>query len=227
MPGELYDKIKLWDVLNRILKNNGLIDFDALEESVRQLKIQLNSLLSNVLGLSHEIDGLHNYNDTPVKTQLAAIGTQAVLNRTDINSLQTRMGTAETKLNGITTDDTTMEIHKSEEIELSTMTDLGHGINVDILLSSIALQHYGEGANGDFFSQIMIGGNTTESGITINSDNLISISNNTHNTKGIQIAANGQMTIEGAKLNVTSNGVEFVGTGDLTGKHVLLPWTNL
>jgi hypothetical protein len=30
MPGELREKIRLWDVLNKILKNNGFIDTEAI-----------------------------------------------------------------------------------------------------------------------------------------------------------------------------------------------------
>jgi hypothetical protein len=26
MPGELRDKLKLWEILNKILKNNGVVD---------------------------------------------------------------------------------------------------------------------------------------------------------------------------------------------------------
>jgi hypothetical protein len=31
MLGELRDKLKLWETLNKILKNNGVVDIEALE----------------------------------------------------------------------------------------------------------------------------------------------------------------------------------------------------
>jgi hypothetical protein len=33
MLGELREKLKFWEVMNRILKNNGFIDTDAINES--------------------------------------------------------------------------------------------------------------------------------------------------------------------------------------------------
>jgi hypothetical protein len=38
MPGELGDKLKLWETLNKILKNNGAVDIEALESVVNELK---------------------------------------------------------------------------------------------------------------------------------------------------------------------------------------------
>jgi hypothetical protein len=44
MPGKLRDKLKLWETLNRILKNNGVVDIEALEGVVSELKAKLNTL---------------------------------------------------------------------------------------------------------------------------------------------------------------------------------------
>jgi hypothetical protein len=38
IPGELRDKLKLWETLNKILKNNGVVDIEALEGVVSELK---------------------------------------------------------------------------------------------------------------------------------------------------------------------------------------------
>jgi hypothetical protein len=70
IPGELRERKRLWEVLDKILKNNGFIDTDQINSDLANLKNQLNILLSNVLGLEHEIDGIHNYDDTDLKTQL-------------------------------------------------------------------------------------------------------------------------------------------------------------
>jgi hypothetical protein len=43
MPGELRDKLKLWKTLNKILKNNGVVDTETLEEVVNELKAKLNT----------------------------------------------------------------------------------------------------------------------------------------------------------------------------------------
>jgi hypothetical protein len=51
MPGELKDKLKLWETLNKILKNNGIVDVEALVGVVNELKTKLNTLINDVLGV--------------------------------------------------------------------------------------------------------------------------------------------------------------------------------
>jgi hypothetical protein len=51
MPGELRDKLKLQETLNRILKNNGVVEIEALEDVVNELKTKLNTLINDVLGV--------------------------------------------------------------------------------------------------------------------------------------------------------------------------------
>jgi regulator of PEP synthase PpsR (kinase-PPPase family) len=59
MPGELRDKLKLQETINRILKNNGVVDIEALESVVNKLKTKLNTLINDVLGVEHSIDSIH------------------------------------------------------------------------------------------------------------------------------------------------------------------------
>jgi regulator of PEP synthase PpsR (kinase-PPPase family) len=59
MPGELRDKLKLQETLNRILKNNGVVDVEALEGVVNELKAKLNTLINDVLGVEHTIDNIY------------------------------------------------------------------------------------------------------------------------------------------------------------------------
>jgi hypothetical protein len=58
------------DILNKILKNNGYLDADQINEDIQNLKDQINILLSEVLGVEHEIDGIHSYDDTDIKSRL-------------------------------------------------------------------------------------------------------------------------------------------------------------
>jgi FtsZ-binding cell division protein ZapB len=67
MPGELLDKLKLSETLNRILKNNGIVDITALEAVIEELKTKLNTLINDVLGVEHSIDEIHNYDDSNIK----------------------------------------------------------------------------------------------------------------------------------------------------------------
>jgi hypothetical protein len=75
MPGELRDKLKLWETLNKILKNNGVVDIEALEGAVNELKTKLNTLINDVLGVEHSIDNIHNYDNTNIKEDLQEIST--------------------------------------------------------------------------------------------------------------------------------------------------------
>jgi hypothetical protein len=38
MPGELREKIQLWEVLNKILKNNGYVDIKTVTTELTNLK---------------------------------------------------------------------------------------------------------------------------------------------------------------------------------------------
>jgi regulator of PEP synthase PpsR (kinase-PPPase family) len=62
MPDELRDKLK--ETLNKNFKNNGVVDIEALEGVVNELKTKLNTLINDVLGVEHSIDNIHNYNNT-------------------------------------------------------------------------------------------------------------------------------------------------------------------
>jgi hypothetical protein len=54
MPGELRDKLKLQETLNKINK----------------LKTKSSTLINDVLGVEHSIDNIHNYEDTNLKEDL-------------------------------------------------------------------------------------------------------------------------------------------------------------
>jgi uncharacterized protein YoxC len=86
MPGELREKIHLWEVLNQILKNNGYVDVSVITTELTNLKTQINVLLSDVLGLEHKIDGVHNYGDTDLKSKLDNLNTKLETLSEHINS---------------------------------------------------------------------------------------------------------------------------------------------
>jgi regulator of PEP synthase PpsR (kinase-PPPase family) len=73
MPGELRDKLKLQETLNRLLKNNGVVDIEALEGIINELKTKLNTLINDILGVEHSIDNIHNYDDINIKENLKEI----------------------------------------------------------------------------------------------------------------------------------------------------------
>jgi hypothetical protein len=76
IPGKSRDKLKLQETFNRILKNNGVVDIEVLEGVVNELKAKLNTLISDVLGVEHNIDNIHNCDDTNIKENLQEITEQ-------------------------------------------------------------------------------------------------------------------------------------------------------
>jgi hypothetical protein len=47
-----------------------VVDIEALEGVVNELKAKLNTLINDVLGVEHSIDNIHNYDDTNIKENL-------------------------------------------------------------------------------------------------------------------------------------------------------------
>jgi methyl-accepting chemotaxis protein len=120
MPGGLRDKIRLLDVLNKILRNNSFIDADEINSTILDLKNKVNTLLSNVLGLEYDIDGVYNYDDGPLQNQITELKGNLVdfVNdiRHDINSLSAQ-------LTGINS--TSSKISLTNGHEIDTRVDVG------------------------------------------------------------------------------------------------------
>jgi prefoldin subunit 5 len=133
MPGELKDKIKLWELLNRILRTNGFVDLDTITNDLANLKTQLNSLLSEVLGVEHEIDTIHNYDDASIKNDVANIKAQLQTATNNISALQG-------KINGITSSPTELDIKNDAAIDLSTMDGNNIGTRIVMTRNQVAVQ---------------------------------------------------------------------------------------
>jgi hypothetical protein len=50
-----------------------VVDIEALEGVVNELKTKLNTLINDLLGVEHSIDNIHNYDDTNIKEELKEI----------------------------------------------------------------------------------------------------------------------------------------------------------
>jgi hypothetical protein len=178
MPGELRERKRLWEVLDKILKNNGFIDADAINTELSNLKNQLNILLSDVLGLEHEIDGIHNYDDAGLKTKLENL--QTLINNfttqinIDINGIVGR-------LSGINGTASKISLQNTTQIELNTINNQNHGTKINLLPQQIALQCLGDpaqtGENPVLQGLITVGGGETTAGIDLDSDNNITLNN--------------------------------------------------
>jgi hypothetical protein len=50
-----------------------VVDLEALEGVVNELRTKINNLISDVLGVERSIDNIHNYDDTNIKEDLREI----------------------------------------------------------------------------------------------------------------------------------------------------------
>jgi hypothetical protein len=70
IPGDFQEKLTLTGLLRTILKNNGFIDINHINSVINTLKVQINVLLNEVLGVEHDIDATHNYDDSSIKSRI-------------------------------------------------------------------------------------------------------------------------------------------------------------
>jgi uncharacterized protein YoxC len=90
IQGELRDKLKLWETLNKKFKNNA-VDIESLESVFNELKTKVNTLINDVLGVKHSIDNIHNYDDTNIKENLKEISDLIDNVHTDINNITAKL----------------------------------------------------------------------------------------------------------------------------------------
>jgi predicted nucleic acid-binding Zn-ribbon protein len=140
MPGELREKIRLWEVLNQILKNNGYLDIEAVTTELTNLKNQINVLLSDVLGLEHEIDDVHNYDDTDLKSKIDGLNTKLESFKDDVNS---DVNGIIARITGINNTSSKISLQNLSNIEVSTMNADNHGTKI-ILTQQIIIQNVSE-----------------------------------------------------------------------------------
>jgi hypothetical protein len=171
MPGDLAEKIKLWSVLNRILKNNRYIDSDHIEADLATLKTKVNTLLNDILGIEHTVDNITEYNDTSLKESIEAVRNDFSVRIEQIRS-DTKANT--NKLSGIENTSTKINIKKTAEIGFdNTVNDANDSSKVSITPGWISLINKDASYNNQ--NQILIGNGTTDGGIDILSSNLVSI----------------------------------------------------
>jgi hypothetical protein len=222
IPGELKDKIKLWDVLHRILLQNGFADFNNITSDLANLKTQLNSLLSEVLGVEHDIDGIHNYDDTNLKHDITNITNQITNVTNDITML---VG----KLNSYTSTPSQTLVTNDNEITLSTMNSNNIGTRVIMTKNQIALQAMDKvTGTAKVHGQVALGGDTDISGVDISSDFDINISNRDLQTYVNLKYATGQVNqsdVNGIRITPYNNTGILFQLKDQS-KSLILNWVN-
>jgi hypothetical protein len=59
--------------MNRIFKNNGFIDADNIIATINDLKTKVNTLLSSVIRIEHDIERLHNFDSGTLLNQITEL----------------------------------------------------------------------------------------------------------------------------------------------------------
>jgi seryl-tRNA synthetase len=167
MPGELRDKLKLWETLNKILKNSGIVDITALEAVVSELKTKLNTLINDVLRVEHTINNIHNYDDTNLKDNLKEISDQ-------INNIHTDINNITAKLNNITSTTTRLTLKNPMAVEIDALANEAND-GTQALITTQFAQIVNKNDTASLYNSLTVGGRTTDSGCSLMSSNSISL----------------------------------------------------
>jgi hypothetical protein len=171
LPGDLREKLTLLDILNKILKNNGFLDADQINSDIQALKDQINLLLQQVLGVEHDIDGIHNYDDTDLKTRLEDMLRSIDGLADDVDTLAGRLG-------GINSTTSSISIFNQNSVKASVLDNGFSQTTIKFLPGQISLQS-SETGNNKLYKQVTLEGGSTDSRVTISSDNPISLTTRT------------------------------------------------
>jgi seryl-tRNA synthetase len=214
MP-ELRDKLKLWETLNRILKNNGVVDMEALVGVVNELKAKLNTLINDVLGVEHSIDNIHNYDDTNIKEDLKEITDQINNVHTDINNITA-------KLINMTSTTTKLSLTNSNQVEISSLLHDGQDGSRAIIQPQYILLVNKDAAD-TFYEGLNLGGASSEAGSGIMSSNKVTITHQNLLHK-VEVTAN-QTNISDVNGLVFSHNADGITIRDFTNtNHVTIAW---
>jgi hypothetical protein len=214
MPGELQDKLKLRETLNKILKNNGVVDIEAFVGVVNELKTKLNTLINDVLGVEHSIDNIHNYDNTNIKEELKEISDQINNIHTDINNI--------TAKSNITRIITKLSLKNPTQIEINFIVN-ENGDGSQAVISLLYVLMVNKSTDSNIHNALNIGGRSTETGCSLVSSNNVSISN--HNVlQKVEVTEKQTNRID-VNCLVFSHNADGITVRDFTNtNHVLILW---
>jgi hypothetical protein len=128
-----------------------------------------------VLGVEHQIDSIHEYDDTTIKARIEQneqeidhIAEQLIDHGGEIAIL---LG----KLNGIKSLTSSLSLFNEYLVKISAVDNGNTQTTIDLTPNDINL-HIPSGSDNTLYGNITLGGGTTESGVSIISDNSINIS---------------------------------------------------
>jgi hypothetical protein len=225
MPGDLREKIKLWEVLNKILKQNGFIDADQINSDIANLKTKLNTLLAEVLGIEHDIDGVHNYDDAPLKNKIVELQGNLVDFVNDINN---DINNLSARLNGLNVTSSRLSLTNDSSIEANVVAGDIKLTQLKMTTNFVSMYASTEDYNGNIIpkAQLILGGTTTNDGIDIESINPVSLTC-TGGPGAMHSIIVGQeqvalTDVNGLRIRYDDNGIIITDWGNF--KTARIPW---
>jgi hypothetical protein len=225
MPGELRERLRFWEVMNRILKNNSFIDADNIIATISDLKTKVNTLLSSVLRIEHDIDGLHNFDSGPLLNQITEL-----YGHVDdfVNDINNDINAFNNKLAGYSA--TSSQLTLSNNHAIDARVDVGGenlGARVMISPQDVYIEAIGQRPGGTEVpkGRVIVGGGTTTLAISIKNANNIELVNQSisHYVK-ITTEGNNVSDMNGLKLRTDNHASLVVTNMGGTRRWVHIPW---
>jgi hypothetical protein len=123
------------------------------------------------LGVDHDIDGTHNYDDTDIKTRLEDM-------LRSIDGLADDVEILAGRLNGINSTTYSFSIFNQNSVKASVLDNGFSQTTIGLLPGQINLQS-SDTQNNKLYGQVTLGGGSTDKGVSISSDNPISLTTRT------------------------------------------------
>jgi hypothetical protein len=163
--------------------------------------------------LEHDIDNIHNYDDTNVKTQLQNLTTSVEEKiseiTADVRDVQNDVDGLSTRINGISSTSTQVAIQNGSKILLTASFAEGSGSFAQLLPAQVTLNAHD---GGDIYGQVTLGPNGVD--IMSSEDVEITHTNLQHYVK-VTSTQNQISDVNGLKFSTDSAGVvitDFAGT---------------
>jgi hypothetical protein len=193
-------------------------DTAALSADVATLKEKLNYLLEEVIGIENSVEGLNNYDDTPIKTKIDTALAGIQTNVDEIQGIKDK--TESITKNGNGTYIKTLIPHPDH-------TEFKIGSNADVILGKIHLTttHYSENSNSlEMNNELEItntDGSVVNGGIFVYSDNIITLDT------GPRTSTTAHYIRIGKKFTVTSGLYRMNEISDVNGLSIVRETTGI
>jgi uncharacterized protein YoxC len=181
-------------------------DTTALSADIATLKEKLNYVLQEVIGIENSVEGLNNYDDTPIKTKIDTALANSQTNGEEIDAIKN-------KTNCIRKD--------SNELNLQIASPEDDQVHSLVRMQPNFMQ-ITTNADGNEVGSIQMGGAVDNGYLEISSSKRVSIYSLLKYSCHIELNENGLFLCE-MKFEKTLDGIKFTDTLN-ANHHVTIPW---